>query len=66
MPPDHVVSIADRKDGQFASGDLVRCEVLDVNADNEKLVCGMKGIHQQGKDIQLGLVSKEQFPKSYR
>lgn len=63
-----MIAASDRKDGAFSSGDLIRCEIIDFNADSEKLVCGMKGVHQQAgrADVQLGIISKEQLPKSYR
>lgn len=66
--PDHLIAASDRKDGAFNSGDLIRCEVIDINADTEKLVCGMKGVHQAaGKtELQLGFITKEQLPKTYR
>ena len=63
-----MILASDRKDGQFNTGDLIRCEVIDINADSEKLLCGMKGVYQpSGKsDIIFGLISKEQLPKHYR
>lgn len=63
-----MITASDRKDGQFNSGDLIRCEVVEVNADSEKLICGMKGVHQpSGKsDVVFGLISREQLPKHYR
>nr|CAG4641680.1 EOG090X05S8 [Eurycercus lamellatus] len=66
--PDHQISVSDRKDGQFNAGDLIRCEVIDLIADAEKLTCSMKGVHQPaGKtNLPFGLVTKEQLPKSYR
>lgn len=65
---DHMILASDRKDGQFNAGDLIRCEVVDINADSEKLICGMKGVYQTtGKsDVIFGLISKEQLPKHYR
>nr|CAG4640008.1 EOG090X05S8 [Daphnia pulex] len=66
IQPDQYMS--DRKEGAFNTGDLIRCEVIDFNADNEKLVCGMKGLHQPAEraDLQFGIVTKEQLPKSYK
>lgn len=66
--PDHIIAAADRKDGTFNTGDLIRCEVIDINGDADKLVCGMKGVHQSSSkpDMQLGIITKEQLPKSYR
>ncbi|XP_046652917.1 serine/arginine repetitive matrix protein 2-like isoform X1 [Daphnia pulicaria] len=66
IQPDQYTS--DRKEGAFNTGDLIRCEVIDFNADNEKLVCGMKGLHQPAEraDLQFGIVTKEQLPKSYK
>lgn len=42
--------------------------MLDINADNEKLNCGMKGLHQSAEqsDLQLGVITKEDLPKSYK
>lgn len=66
--PDQFNAASDRKDGAFNTGDLIRCEVLDINADNEKLNCGMKGLHQSAEqsDLQLGVITKEDLPKSYK
>lgn len=66
---DDLVAAYDRKDGSYANGDLVRCEVIEFSAD--KLSCGMKGIHQVGENrtqklITFGLITKEQLPMSYR
>lgn len=63
-----MILASDRKDGQFNSGDLIRCEVVEINADSEKLLCGLKGVYQPpGKlDVIFGLISKEQLPKHYR
>ena len=69
ISPDNLISASDRKEGQYNAGDLIRCEVVDVNADAEKLVCGVKGVHHQGAgkaDVQFGLVTKDQLPKHYR
>ena len=62
-----MVAAADRKDGSYNIGDLVRCEVIEFSAD--KVTCGMKGVHQSADKSQsrtFGLVSKEQLPLSYR
>nr|CAG4646245.1 EOG090X05S8 [Macrothrix elegans] len=67
LHPDYLAA-ADRKDSSLNVGDYVRCEVVDVSADSEKLICGTKGVHQPpGKtDVQLGVITKEQMPKSFR
>jgi hypothetical protein len=63
-----LIPVPDRKDGAFNNGDLVRCEVIDVNIEAEKLMCGMKGVHQahDKPPVAFGLITKEQFPTSYR
>ena len=66
MSPDQLIAAAHSKDGNYNTGDLVRCEVVDVNADSEKLACGMKGIIHQDKTVVLGLITKEQLPDTYR
>lgn len=50
--------------------DYVCCEVLEVIADTDKMVCGMKGSTRQSSDPPhqppLGLVSSDDFPLIYK
>lgn len=60
VPPEQ----SDRKEGALASGDLVRCEVVEVYAESEKIVCGFRGVCKPRSD--LGIIRKEELPQSYR
>lgn len=52
----------------YESGDLVRVEVIEVQADNEKLVCGMKGVTlspEMQHSFHLGLISRNDLPRQF-
>lgn len=50
--------------------DYVCCEVLEIIADTDKVVCGMKGTTRQPGDPEpstaLGLISTDDFPIVYK
>lgn len=50
--------------------DYVCCEVLEIIADTDKVVCGMKGSTLPPGDpeprIPLGLISTDDFPIVYK
>lgn len=52
----------------YADGDIVRCEILKVSPDIEKLILGMKGnalSPSMQHAYQLGLISPSDLPPEY-
>jgi len=52
----------------FQPGDFVRCEILSVKPDSEKVVLGMKGNAlslEMKHSAQLGLTFESDFPIAY-
>ncbi len=56
------------KSFEYTTGDCVRVEVLEVSADSEKLVCGMKGTTlspEMQHTFHLGSISRHEFPRQF-
>lgn len=54
----------------YMMNDYVCCEVLEIIADTDKVVCGMKGTTRKPSDPEprpaLGLISTDDFPIIYK
>lgn len=74
-----LVSGVDRRGAPrpYATGDLVRCEILEMVPDSERMVIGMRGLHQPDVSASLaesapqtaitfGLVTMDDFPAAYK
>lgn len=75
-----VVSGVDRRGAPrpYATGDYVRCEILEMVPDSERMVIGMRGVHQPDAPlpssasaatetaITFGLVTIDDFPAAYK
>jgi len=69
-PLSQTVALTDSRDPNrtYESGDLVRVEVIEVSVDNEKLVCGMKGVTlspEMQHSFHLGLISRHDLPRQF-
>lgn len=65
-PASHTVPPREKND--YEIGDTVRVEVLEVSADSEKLVCGMKGVTlspEMQHTFHLGKISRHDFPRQF-
>lgn len=68
----NIVPAVDKKgvSRSYMMNDYVCCEVLEIIADADKVVCGMKGTTQKPGDPEphpaLGLISTEDFPIVYK
>ncbi|XP_066255319.1 tetratricopeptide repeat protein 14 homolog [Euwallacea similis] len=71
-PVANVIPAVDKKgvSRSYMMNDYVCCEVLEVIADTDKMVCGMKGITRKPGDPEhrppLGLISTDDFPLVYK
>jgi hypothetical protein len=70
-PTSSLIPASDKKsvNSGYLNNDAVRCEVLEVNADNERLVCGMKGVTlppNSDYSSRLGLIHSDDFPEMYK
>ncbi|ERL87322.1 tetratricopeptide repeat protein 14 homolog isoform X2 [Dendroctonus ponderosae] len=71
-PVANVIPAVDRKGASrsYMMNDYVCCEVLEVIADTDKMVCGMKGTSRKPGDPEhrppLGLISTDDFPLIYK
>jgi hypothetical protein len=51
----------------FSISDIVCCEVLEVNKDTEKIICGMKGTRCLPQNqARLGLMNSDDFAPVFR
>lgn len=48
---------------QFVVDDLIRCEVLEIIPDADKMIVTMKG---SNLDMEYGLIQASDFPDSYK
>ncbi|PNF37896.1 hypothetical protein B7P43_G06205 [Cryptotermes secundus] len=69
-PTSNLIPASDKKsvNSSYLMNDTVRCEVLEVNPDTEKLVCGMKGVTlppNSDYSSRLGLIHSDDFPEVY-
>uniref|UniRef100_W8BSP3 Tetratricopeptide repeat protein 14 n=3 Tax=Ceratitis capitata TaxID=7213 RepID=W8BSP3_CERCA len=46
--------------------DLVRCEVLEISVDAERVYLSLESMHEKNKDIALGIITETELPKFYR
>ncbi|XP_065162968.1 tetratricopeptide repeat protein 14 homolog isoform X3 [Atheta coriaria] len=71
-PVANIIPAVDRKGvtRSYMMNDSVCCEVLEVIADTDKIMCGMKGTTRQSEDPEhspaLGLISTDDFPLAYK
>ncbi|XP_030758470.1 tetratricopeptide repeat protein 14 homolog isoform X2 [Sitophilus oryzae] len=71
-PVANVIPAVDKKgvSRSYMMNDYVCCEVLEVIADTDKMVCGMKGTTRKPGDPEhqppLGLISTDDFPLVYK
>ncbi|XP_017777148.1 PREDICTED: tetratricopeptide repeat protein 14 isoform X2 [Nicrophorus vespilloides] len=71
-PVANVIPAVDRKGvgRNYMMNDTVLCEVLEVIADTDKIMCGMKGTTKQPTDPEirppLGLISADDLPLAYK
>ncbi|CAG9769036.1 unnamed protein product [Ceutorhynchus assimilis] len=71
-PVANVIPAVDKKgvSRSYMMNDYVCCEVLEVIADTDKMVCGMKGVTRKPGDPEhrppLGLISTDEFPAVYK
>lgn len=52
----------------YQIGDYVRVEVLEVDADSEKMTCGMRGSTMSAElqhTLHLGVISRHEFPRQF-
>ncbi|XP_049822779.1 tetratricopeptide repeat protein 14 homolog isoform X3 [Aethina tumida] len=55
----------------YMMNDYVCCEVLEIVADTDKMLCGMKGVTRKPSDVDqprppLGLITTDDFPLAYK
>lgn len=68
----NIIPAVDKKgvSRSYMMNDYVCCEVLEVIADTDKVVCGMKGLTRKAGDPEhrppLGLISTDDFPLVYK
>lgn len=71
-PVANIIPAVDKKgvSRSYMMNDYVCCEVLEVIADTDKVVCGMKGLTRKPGDPEhrpaLGLISTDDFPLVYK
>ncbi|XP_056648965.1 tetratricopeptide repeat protein 14 homolog isoform X1 [Diorhabda sublineata] len=71
-PVANVIPAVDKKGvaRSYMMNDYVCCEVLEIIADTDKVVCGMKGVTRKPTDPEhqpaLGLISNDDFPIVYK
>ncbi|KAG5883059.1 hypothetical protein JTB14_010447 [Gonioctena quinquepunctata] len=71
-PVANIIPAVDKKgvSRSYMMNDYVCCEVLEIIADTDKVVCGMKGITRKSTDPEhrpaLGLISTDDFPIVYK
>jgi len=70
-PTSNLIPATDKKsvNRSYLMNDTVCCEVLEVNSDTEKLVCGMKGVTLPPNSdyaSRLGLIHSDDFPEVYK
>ncbi|XP_060536553.1 tetratricopeptide repeat protein 14 homolog isoform X2 [Cylas formicarius] len=71
-PVANVIPAVDKKgvSRSYMMNDYVCCEVLEVIADTDKMVCGMKGVTRKPGESDphppLGLISTDDFPLVYK
>jgi hypothetical protein len=70
-PASNLIPASDKKsvNGSYLMNDTVCCEVLEVNSDTEKLVCGMKGVTlppNSEYSSRLGRIHSDDFPEVYK
>lgn len=70
-PTSNIIPASDKKsvNRSYLMNDTVCCEVLEVNSDTEKLVCGMKGVTLPPNSdyaSRLGLIHSDDFPEVYK
>ncbi|CAG9864564.1 unnamed protein product [Phyllotreta striolata] len=71
-PVANVIPAVDKKGvtRTYMMNDYVCCEVLEIIADTDKVVCGMKGVTRKASDPEhrppLGLISTDDFPIVYK
>ncbi|KAJ9594478.1 hypothetical protein L9F63_014090, partial [Diploptera punctata] len=70
-PTSNIIPASDKKsvNRSYLLNDTVCCEVLEVNSDTEKLVCGMKGVTLLPNSeyaSRLGLIHSDDFPEVYK
>jgi hypothetical protein len=67
VPVSNLVPAVDKKNvaRSYQNNDLVCCEILEISPDSCRLVCGMRNVYKQIGE-ELGLISIEAFPDSYK
>lgn len=50
----------------FNKNDLVRCEVLEISVDAERIYLTLESMNEKNKDITLGVITYADLPKYYR
>ncbi|XP_074041206.1 uncharacterized protein isoform X2 [Leptinotarsa decemlineata] len=71
-PVANIIPAVDKKGvtRSYMMNDYVCCEVLEIIADTDKVVCGMKGVSRKPSDPEhrppLGLITTDDFPIVYK
>uniref|UniRef100_A0A0A1WNQ3 Tetratricopeptide repeat protein 14 homolog n=4 Tax=Zeugodacus cucurbitae TaxID=28588 RepID=A0A0A1WNQ3_ZEUCU len=50
----------------FNKNDIVRCEVLEISVDAERIYLTLESMNEKNKNITLGVITYEELPKYYR
>ncbi|XP_069698130.1 zinc finger CCCH domain-containing protein 13 isoform X1 [Periplaneta americana] len=70
-PTSNLIPASDKKSVtcSYITNDTVCCEVLEVNSNTEKVVCGMKGVTLPPNSdyaSRLGIIHSDDFPEVYK
>lgn len=50
----------------YATNDLVCCEILDISVGAERMHLGMRGVVNKNTNVKFGLIHSEDLPTYYR